>query len=188
MCTVAGSGSSEVTGRYVKTRIGFAPNALSTWISSVAISGRFGFGTTAASSSAWARRRISVSAVSGSSGCASAARNSGSTSSIVLMDGSRVRLANQNDKAATARATRRADWYFCVLRPNRNLRGERSPRRPRRHLSMEAGYLGVGAMGPPMAHKLLDAGHSLTIYDINEAAMQPLLQRQARRAVSQIGR
>jgi len=49
---------------------------------------------------------------------------------------------------------------------------------------MEAGYLGVGAMGQPMAHKLLDAGHSLTIYDINEAAMQPLLQRQARRSSS----
>src|SRR5438046_975200 len=49
---------------------------------------------------------------------------------------------------------------------------------------MEAGYLGVGAMGQPMAHKLLDAGHSLTIYDINEAAMQPLLQRQARRDIS----
>ena len=49
---------------------------------------------------------------------------------------------------------------------------------------MEAGYLGVGAMGQPMAHKLLDAGHSLTIYDINEAAMRPLLERQARRGVS----
>src|SRR5438067_3436760 len=49
---------------------------------------------------------------------------------------------------------------------------------------MEAGYLGVGAMGLPMAHKLLDAGHSLTIYDINEAAMQPSLQRLARRGVS----
>ena len=49
---------------------------------------------------------------------------------------------------------------------------------------MEAGYLGVGAMGQPMAHKLLDAGHDLTIYDINEAAMQPLLERQARRASS----
>jgi len=47
---------------------------------------------------------------------------------------------------------------------------------------MEAGYLGVGAMGQPMAHKLLDAGHVLTIYDINEAAMGPLLERQARRA------
>jgi 2-hydroxy-3-oxopropionate reductase len=49
---------------------------------------------------------------------------------------------------------------------------------------MEAGYLGVGAMGLPMAHKLLDAGHGLTIYDINDAAMQPLLERQARRAGS----
>jgi len=49
---------------------------------------------------------------------------------------------------------------------------------------MEAGYLGVGAMGQPMAHKLLDAGHVLTIYDINEGAMEPLLERQARRATS----
>ena len=49
---------------------------------------------------------------------------------------------------------------------------------------MEAGYLGVGAMGQPMAEKLLDGGHSLTIYDINAAAMQPLLQRQARQASS----
>ena len=50
--------------------------------------------------------------------------------------------------------------------------------------TVEAGYLGVGAMGQPMAHKLLDAGHGLTIYDINEVAMQPLLERQARRASS----
>jgi 2-hydroxy-3-oxopropionate reductase len=49
---------------------------------------------------------------------------------------------------------------------------------------MEAGYLGVGNMGQPMAHKLLDAGHSLTVYDISEAAMSPLLERQARRAAS----
>jgi 3-hydroxyisobutyrate dehydrogenase-like beta-hydroxyacid dehydrogenase len=49
---------------------------------------------------------------------------------------------------------------------------------------MEVGSLGVGNMGQPMAHKLIDAGHGLTIYDINEAAMQPLLERQARRAGS----
>jgi 2-hydroxy-3-oxopropionate reductase len=49
---------------------------------------------------------------------------------------------------------------------------------------MEAGYLGVGNMGQPMAQKLLDAGHSLTIFDINDAAMRPLLERQARRAAS----
>jgi 3-hydroxyisobutyrate dehydrogenase-like beta-hydroxyacid dehydrogenase len=47
---------------------------------------------------------------------------------------------------------------------------------------MEAGYLGVGAMGQPMATKLVDAGHRLTILDVNPAAMQPLLDRQARQA------
>ena len=49
---------------------------------------------------------------------------------------------------------------------------------------MEAGYLGVGAMGQPMAGKLLDAGHRLTILDVNPAAMRPLLDRQARQASS----
>ena len=49
---------------------------------------------------------------------------------------------------------------------------------------MEAGFLGTGNMGLPMAGKLLDGGHSLTVYDIREAAMEPLLQRQARRAAS----
>ena len=49
---------------------------------------------------------------------------------------------------------------------------------------MDAGYLGVGKMGQPMAGKLMDGGHSLTIFDINEAAMRPLLERQARRAAS----
>lgn len=49
---------------------------------------------------------------------------------------------------------------------------------------MEAGYLGVGNMGLPMAHRLLDGGHTLTVYDIREAAMQPLLERQAGRATS----
>ncbi len=49
---------------------------------------------------------------------------------------------------------------------------------------MEAGFLGVGNMGQPMAGKLLDGGHGLTIYDISESAMAPLLDRQARRATS----
>ena len=49
---------------------------------------------------------------------------------------------------------------------------------------MEAGYLGVGNMGQPMAGRLLDAGHTLTIHDIDEAAMAPLVERQARRADS----
>ncbi len=49
---------------------------------------------------------------------------------------------------------------------------------------MDAGFLGVGAMGQPMAQKLLEGGHTLTILDINEAAMRPLLDRQARRAAT----
>jgi 2-hydroxy-3-oxopropionate reductase len=49
---------------------------------------------------------------------------------------------------------------------------------------MEAGFLGIGNMGLPMAGKLLDGGHHLTIHDIREAAMQPLLERQARKAIS----
>ena len=49
---------------------------------------------------------------------------------------------------------------------------------------MEAGFLGVGNMGLPMATRLLDGGHRLTVHDIRETAMQPLLDRQARRAAS----
>lgn len=49
---------------------------------------------------------------------------------------------------------------------------------------MQAGFLGVGMMGQPMAGKLLDGGHNLLIHDINEQAMRPLLDRQAGRAAS----
>ena len=49
---------------------------------------------------------------------------------------------------------------------------------------MEAGFLGVGNMGLHMATRLLDGGHRLTVYDIRETAMQPLLDRQARCAAS----
>jgi 3-hydroxyisobutyrate dehydrogenase-like beta-hydroxyacid dehydrogenase len=49
---------------------------------------------------------------------------------------------------------------------------------------MQAGFLGVGNMGLPMAGKLLDGGHHLTVYDIRDSAMQPLLERQARKATS----
>ncbi len=49
---------------------------------------------------------------------------------------------------------------------------------------MEAGYLGVGSMGQPMATKLLDAGHQLTVLDRNPAAMKPLLDRQARQVTT----
>ena len=49
---------------------------------------------------------------------------------------------------------------------------------------MEAGFLGVGAMGQPMATKLMDGGHQLTVLDINPDAMRPLLERQAGQATS----
>lgn len=49
---------------------------------------------------------------------------------------------------------------------------------------MRIGYLGIGNMGRPMAGKLLDAGHELWVYDIRDAAVLPLLERQARKARS----
>ena len=49
---------------------------------------------------------------------------------------------------------------------------------------MDAGYLGIGNMGLPMAEKLMDGGHGLTVFDIREEAMAPLLERQARKATS----
>ena len=52
---------------------------------------------------------------------------------------------------------------------------------------MDAGFLGVGNMGLPMAGKLLDGGHRLTVFDIRKEAMQPLLDRQARPAASPRG-
>ena len=49
---------------------------------------------------------------------------------------------------------------------------------------MHLGFIGVGKMGGPMAGRLLDAGHTLTVYDRSEAAMKPLVQRGARQAAS----
>lgn len=49
---------------------------------------------------------------------------------------------------------------------------------------MDAGFLGTGNMGLPMAGKLMDGGHNLTLFDIRENAMRPLLDRQARKADS----
>ena len=49
---------------------------------------------------------------------------------------------------------------------------------------MEAGFLGIGQMGLPMAGKLLDAGHTLVVHDVREEALRPMLERQARRVGS----
>ena len=49
---------------------------------------------------------------------------------------------------------------------------------------MELGFVGVGAMGAPMAGRLLDGGHSLIVHDIRAEAVAPLAARQARTATS----
>jgi 3-hydroxyisobutyrate dehydrogenase-like beta-hydroxyacid dehydrogenase len=46
------------------------------------------------------------------------------------------------------------------------------------------GFIGVGKMGGPMAGCLLDAGHTLTIFDADPAAVQPLAARGAAAARS----
>jgi 3-hydroxyisobutyrate dehydrogenase-like beta-hydroxyacid dehydrogenase len=46
------------------------------------------------------------------------------------------------------------------------------------------GFVGIGRMGGPMAGRLLDAGHSLCIYDTQAEATKPLIARGARLAKS----
>jgi 3-hydroxyisobutyrate dehydrogenase-like beta-hydroxyacid dehydrogenase len=46
------------------------------------------------------------------------------------------------------------------------------------------GFVGVGRMGGPMASRLLDAGHTLVIFDTNAAVMKPLADRGAAIAAS----
>ncbi len=51
-------------------------------------------------------------------------------------------------------------------------------------MSEALGFVGVGKMGSRMAARLMDAGHRLTVYDIDENAMAPLVARGAGRASS----
>jgi 3-hydroxyisobutyrate dehydrogenase-like beta-hydroxyacid dehydrogenase len=46
-------------------------------------------------------------------------------------------------------------------------------------MSQTLGFVGVGRMGGPMAGRLMDAGHSLVIYDTSAAAIAPLVARGA---------
>jgi 3-hydroxyisobutyrate dehydrogenase-like beta-hydroxyacid dehydrogenase len=46
------------------------------------------------------------------------------------------------------------------------------------------GFVGVGRMGGPMASRLLDAGHSLCIFDTSQEALRPLVARGATAAAS----
>jgi 3-hydroxyisobutyrate dehydrogenase-like beta-hydroxyacid dehydrogenase len=49
---------------------------------------------------------------------------------------------------------------------------------------MKVGFLGCGAMGAPMAERLIDAGHALRVFDPDPAAMAPLVARGATAAGS----
>jgi 3-hydroxyisobutyrate dehydrogenase-like beta-hydroxyacid dehydrogenase len=40
-------------------------------------------------------------------------------------------------------------------------------------------FIGCGAMGAPMAERLIDSGFALRIFDINKEAMRPLVERGA---------
>ncbi|MBL8669575.1 MAG: NAD(P)-dependent oxidoreductase [Alphaproteobacteria bacterium] len=46
------------------------------------------------------------------------------------------------------------------------------------------GFIGIGSMGLPMAGRLLDAGHALTVFDARAEAMAPLVAKGAKRAGS----
>lgn len=49
---------------------------------------------------------------------------------------------------------------------------------------MHIGFLGLGNMGGPMAHNLLKAGHSLTVFDLSQAAVSSLSAAGAKAASS----
>ncbi|HZP38608.1 MAG TPA: NAD(P)-dependent oxidoreductase [Methylomirabilota bacterium] len=51
-------------------------------------------------------------------------------------------------------------------------------------MSEPVGFIGLGNMGAPMAGRLLDAGHSLIVHDVREAAAASLRARGARWAAS----
>ena len=44
---------------------------------------------------------------------------------------------------------------------------------------MKVGFIGLGAMGAPMAERLLAAGHELAVFDVNPATVRPLAERGA---------
>jgi 3-hydroxyisobutyrate dehydrogenase-like beta-hydroxyacid dehydrogenase len=51
-------------------------------------------------------------------------------------------------------------------------------------MSQTLGFVGVGRMGGPMASRLLDAGHSLVVFDTNPEVIKPLTARGATLAAS----
>jgi 2-hydroxy-3-oxopropionate reductase len=52
---------------------------------------------------------------------------------------------------------------------------------------MKIGFIGLGIMGKPMAKNLLKAGHELTVFDLNKAAVDELVKAGAKAAGSNAG-
>src|SRR5262249_3854307 len=52
------------------------------------------------------------------------------------------------------------------------------------HIMARVGFIGVGNMGAPMARNLIKAGHSLKVFDLNEEAVNFVVQSGAKRAAS----
>jgi len=46
-------------------------------------------------------------------------------------------------------------------------------------MSKHVGFIGLGAMGTPMAERLLKDGYSLTVFDVNASVAQALAQKGA---------
>ena len=49
---------------------------------------------------------------------------------------------------------------------------------------MEIGFIGLGKMGFPMARRLIEAGHTLTVFDTQKAAIDRLVALGAKPAAS----
>src|SRR5262249_49810124 len=81
-------------------------------------------------------------------------------------DGGRLSAARRPDQCECDEARRKA------ARQKENAMAER------------IGFVGVGKMGLPISHRLLDAGYGLVIYDIDEAPLAELAARGAERAGS----
>src|SRR5437868_940463 len=56
--------------------------------------------------------------------------------------------------------------------------------RRRKGNSMEIGFIGLGKMGFPMARRLIEAGHRLTVFDTQKAAMDRLIALGAKAGAS----
>ena len=49
---------------------------------------------------------------------------------------------------------------------------------------MQCGFIGLGMLGARMARQVMDAGHALKVFDLDDAAVEQLVAHGATRAVS----